>query len=363
MATATPWAAANAKFTANLSGSTSVAAGFMGSDDAQSIDLGGGRVLWQFGDTFWATAAGQTRSQCLFIRNTIAIQTGYDLSTATMTHYTGIAPDGTGTTPGSFYPEIGPCNWLWPMSGVMIDDKLLVASQNIRPDTNILGFGPAGWYAHIIDNPSATPTSWVMTSVPVPSTDTNPAITLQLIDEGDGYIYGYGRGTNLYMHVLRWAREDAKAGRLRNPEWWYGQPYGWSSHTPHRRTKLQPAPILTSVTANEGSVHKKSDNTYVTLQTPDFGPSHLKLATSPALEGPFSSFTDFYTPPESTMMNGPTPQFYVYAGKGHPEQTWSGQGTDDIVMTYATNPYPGGGVDIYTDMTTYWPKVVQVTAL
>jgi hypothetical protein len=57
---------------------------WLGSDDAYSIDLGNGRVLCLFADTFIATTEKNVRSESVMIRNSVGIQSGYDPSAATM---------------------------------------------------------------------------------------------------------------------------------------------------------------------------------------------------------------------------------------------------------------------------------------
>lgn len=360
--TASPWPEAEAKFAQNMSGTTSVAAGFMGSDLASSIDLGGTRVLWLFGDSFWATAAGQTRQQAKFIRNCIALQTGsYDLSAATLTFYAGIEPDGTGTTPGSFFPEIGPADWAWISTGCMIDDKLLLIGSNVQPATGDFPFRGAGTRAYLVDNPASVPSAWIMSPLSTPFTTSSPLPGIQLLDAGDGYIYGFGRGADAWegMYTMRWLRDDAKAGRLMNPQWWRGSTLGWSN-TPQYggRINAQPSPVLQPLIGAEGSVHKRSNNAWVTIQSPAIGATDLAYATSTALSGPFGTLTSFYTPPESG-----NPLYDVYAGKGHAEQTWAGKATNDIVCTYAVNIKAGSGGDIYSDPAVYFPHVVKVTGM
>src|SRR3982751_7065450 len=99
MATATRWSAAENKFKYNVvsgeigqAGAHSVGTGLMGGDGFQAFDLGGGRTGFTTGDTIWATAAGQTRSQCTVLRNSIGIMTGYDFSTSSMAWYSQGTP-------------------------------------------------------------------------------------------------------------------------------------------------------------------------------------------------------------------------------------------------------------------------------
>ena len=57
---------------------------WLGADAAYSIDLGAGRSLWLFGDTFVATSAAAQRTASGMPRNTIGVQEGRDPTTATM---------------------------------------------------------------------------------------------------------------------------------------------------------------------------------------------------------------------------------------------------------------------------------------
>src|SRR5581483_499829 len=61
---------------------------WLGGDAAFSVDLGQGRVLWLFGDTFVSPNASGSRSGAPFARNTLAIEHGDDPSAATIDfHY------------------------------------------------------------------------------------------------------------------------------------------------------------------------------------------------------------------------------------------------------------------------------------
>ena len=88
-----PWQEADALFHSNPK--------WLGSDDAYSIDLGNGRVLWLFGDTFIATSEKNIRRESIMIRNSIAIQSGYDPSAASMKFYWNTK----GNRHQSFFPE------------------------------------------------------------------------------------------------------------------------------------------------------------------------------------------------------------------------------------------------------------------
>ena len=68
---------------------------WLGADGAYSIDLGHGRVLWAFSDSFVARRPGADRPHSAFIHNTVAIQSGYDPSQATTSPAISLAIDET----------------------------------------------------------------------------------------------------------------------------------------------------------------------------------------------------------------------------------------------------------------------------
>ena len=60
---------------------------WLGGDGAYSVDLGGERVLWLFGDSFIADRKAVARNASQIVRNSVAIQTGYDPSKASVKFY------------------------------------------------------------------------------------------------------------------------------------------------------------------------------------------------------------------------------------------------------------------------------------
>jgi hypothetical protein len=94
---------------------------WLGADATFSIDLGQGRVLWMFNDTFVARKPGDDRSHSVFVRNTVAIQSGYDPSHATIKFHWQTR---RGSPSGMFASE-GPV-WMWAGSGIRIGNRLLL---------------------------------------------------------------------------------------------------------------------------------------------------------------------------------------------------------------------------------------------
>ena len=89
---------------------------WLGADDAHSVDLGGGRVLWLFADTFVSTARPgwprllPARRTAAMIRNSVAIQSGYDPSTASIAFYWR----GITSAPMPWYVSAATARWLIP---------------------------------------------------------------------------------------------------------------------------------------------------------------------------------------------------------------------------------------------------------
>src|ERR1051325_10966320 len=142
--TASPWPEADKLFHSDRQ--------WLGSDAAFSIDLGEGRVLWMFGDTFVGRKPSDTRRNASFVRNTVAIQTGYDPARATIKFYWRTVAG----RPSEIFPSEGKI-WMWPSSGIRIGGRLLLFCTRVAAtrDKKFLGFQLAGWSAFAVDNPDS----------------------------------------------------------------------------------------------------------------------------------------------------------------------------------------------------------------
>jgi hypothetical protein len=307
---------------------------WLGADAAFSIDLGGDRVLWLFGDTFVARQSGGGRSGAFFPRNTVALQTGRDPSTATLSFYWGTAANGD---PSSYFADKAP-HWLWPQHGVRLEGRLLVFLQEIEADSGGLGFKAVGGTAVSIDNPDDPPSKWSPQPVPVPMHDFGSIIGASVLASAD-YLFAVSLvepgGHDAFL--VRWPLMAARAGSLASPEWWSGS---WGAGSPTALWKSG---------APELSVQQRG-STFVSIQSLGFGSTTIGALTAPALTGPWSKPVEIYRPPESDRKN-----VLVYAAKAHPELTGA-----DLVVTYASN-----STDLATlasDTSLYFPRFVRVSA-
>jgi len=323
---ARPWLEADGLFTGD--------ALWLGGDGAYSVDLGRGRVLWLFGDSFIATSAAHRRDASVMVRNSVGIQTGYDPSHAFMRFYYARVDQH----PASFIPEDG-STWFWPGHGIRIGDNALLFYGRVRQTgSGMWGFSGGAWTAFVVTNPEDEPPAWQMIEANVAATgDVNlGGAVLQIADKL--YVYGEG-GSQHDIYLARFDTHLALQGNLSTPEWWSHD--GW-------RVGATPTPIIT-IGAPEYSVNfAASLGSYLFVQSEGFGATTLAVRTAPNPEGPWSEPRDLLRPPESFAADP-----FVYAGKAHPELTGA-----DLVATYVPSAFEDGPPDPTEKL--YYPRFVRI---
>lgn len=329
---AEPWPEAEAMFKKDPK--------WIGGDSAYSIDLGGGRVLWLFGDSFIANTAARSRSDSVMVRNCIAIQTGYDPTTASMKYHW----NETGTRPSSFFGAPTASTWYWPGDGVRIGSRLILFLNELKAVSNGLGFEGVGWTAVAIENPQADPSKWVVTKL---KTEQQFGVTLgagSLVDRGYLYAFSAGLLNQVPTYLARWPISAIAANTLTGTEWFAGR-RGWLT-----ADKINAPTAVASVLQSEFTVFPtKTPAPFVLIQTSGFGGATLAYETAHSLSGPYSGAQTFYLPPERTE-----PKIMIYSAKMHPEQSAPGF---DVVATYCTNSlnFP----TLVKDMSLYFPRFVR----
>jgi hypothetical protein len=307
---------------------------WLGSDGGFSIDLGKGRVLWSFGDTLVVKKAGDTRKMAAFVHNTVAIQTGYDPSTAQMKYY---------WRRWGSHMEIFPSDgkvWMWPSHGIRIGNRLVVFCSRIqnRPVKGSFAFEGVGSQAFVIENPDAAPTEWKMRAVM--KDDTKVMVGSAVMQQGD-YIYVYCESENVPLHdifLARWKAVDFAAASFDGMEWWNGG--GWSA-------RANREPVMRAV-SSELSVQANPRGGFVEVNSQGWGASDIVMRTAPKLEGPWSEAKKIYHPPE-----GDRPHVLTYAGKAHPELRGA-----DLILTYGING--SDEADGNGDTSLYFPRFARM---
>jgi Domain of unknown function (DUF4185) len=323
---------------------------WIGGDAAYTVDLGGDRVLWLFGDSFIATTANRLRSESVMVRNSIAVQTGRDPTTATAAFHwlEPASPD----TPEAYFPEpLETETWLWPLDGAPVGNSVVLFFTRVTRTNTGLGFDGVDWQARRIENPADDPDLWQITALKAPS---NPwriflgtAVTVR-----DGYLLAYGMQEPSHdLFVMRWNLAAAEAGQLHTGQWWCGDD-GDNTHDSDNdwHVDCEPARLLPSVAA-ELSVHRDpGTGGWLFTESVGFGQSELnvRLATDPM--GPWSTPQVVFRPPEWDW-----PGALMYAGKAHPELNCADA---DAVLTYMVNSFDFA--TLVNDQRYYYPRFVKL---
>lgn len=334
MIKATPWPEADALFRKD--------ARWLGGDDAYSIDLGAGRILWLFGDSFIATSPAGKRQESLMVRNTLAIQRGYDPSSASIKFYWRTK----NRKPASFFAE-SPKVWYWPGHGIRVDGRLLIFLMKIHATKSGLGFEAFGWSVVAIDNPDDEPSHWKLRWLQVPQNDLQVIIGSASVIRINEFVYAFSTQESTAKHdvyLVRWPLAKAGEGDLREPYWWCGEKYGWVSQELVSRR----ASAVFSGAQTEFTVHRDPRlNRFIQVQTVGFGAANMAFRSADRLTGRWSSLENFYRPPESDRAGT-----MVYAGKMHPALTGS-----DLVFTYVVNRTDFG--ELVNDSSVYYPRFLK----
>jgi hypothetical protein len=318
---------------------------WLGADGAYTIDLGDGRVLWLFGDSFIATTSADSRSASTMVRNSIAVMTGHDLLTASMQFaWTASSP------PDAFVTEDG-SNWFWPADGVRVPNGPLVMFMNEQTSSSGgLGFAATGYHAVIVSDPSGAPTSWQPASIAVAPApyDATAAVACSVVDPAsDTLVALLVDGSNHHGRLVRWPMASVAAGDLTSPAWWSGSQ--WTSDG-------SSVAVVIDNGATECSLSQLADGTWLHVSSQGFGATTIAIRTAPRIEGPWSDPDDVFEPPESQVPNA-----FVYAGKAHPTLTTHAPDAT-LVVSYANNSFTFSDLFAPANVDTlYWPHVAELT--
>ena len=324
---------------------------WLGADAALTVPLSEGRILWLFGDTFVAISNDHVRSQSEMVRNTVAIQTGDDPRTASITFHWRQDDDGS---PASYFPEHGE-QWYWPGHGIRLDEGPLVIflyAIVATPGQN-LGFASRSYAIAIIDNPETSPDTWDVRIVDVVPSAFDAIPATAVVRDG-AYIVAVAirqEGTHAGA-LVRYPVRSLARGDVGTAEWWAGDDRGWVPAS--LLGESGPAFVLDDAGA-ECSLHWDTrTRSFLHIASYGFGATTIGLRSATALTGPWSSPMVVYRPPESDSARP-----FVYAAKAHP--MLRGPDAVDLVVTYATNSFE------FRDLLTrpgasslYWPRFVVV---
>jgi hypothetical protein len=330
---AEPWPEADALFRTNPR--------WLGSDDAYSVDLGDGRVLWLFGDTFISTSKKNVRRRSAMIRNSVGIQSGYDPSTASMQFYWRTREG----KPRSFFPEEAE-TWFWPGHGIVVKDRLFIFVMAIRSSSEGLGFETFGWRAISVSDFDQAPSEWDLRWLETPENPYGLVVSGSVIRMGEFICAFCVQEPDHTIHLVRWPVAQVMDEDLSQPQWWTGEEKGWV----HERDLLQKPQPLFSEGQNEFTVHYEPLlDRFLEIQTVGFGQADLGFRLADAPTGPWTPIERFYRPEEHQI-----PKILIYAAKAHPHLTGA-----DLVLTYATNTFPFARLVRRDDL--YYPRFLRAS--
>jgi hypothetical protein len=310
---------------------------WLGGDGATSIDLGNGRVLWLFGDSFIDLAGTGSRRASDLVRNSLAIQTGYDPSKASMKFYWHIQEG----KPGAFFAHKGD-KWFWPASGIMIGRHLIIFLMEIKEASNELGFDACGWKAVWISNPQEEPNRWKLTSLISPQIKGLVAGSGNPIMEKGFLTVCAADSRDRSVYLMRWPESSASYGILTKPQLWAGDKAGWE-----KGEKSKPARIISGGQMEFTVEYQPHFERYLQVQTLSIMNPCLAAASAKSMTGPWSAQACFFTPPEQG-----SPELLIYAGKSHSELIGA-----DMVFTYVVNTTKEDR--LFDDMSIYFPIMLK----
>jgi hypothetical protein len=312
---------------------------WLGGDAAFSVDLGGERILWLFGDSFVGDGSSPERASATFVRNSAAVQQGRDPARATIA-FAWREEDGE---PASWIPEDGAI-WRWPSHGIVLDGVLTLFTWRIeRTGEGAFGFRAVGWDAWRVADTSGAPRDWTLEPCAGFTTPFPIVMGVAVLEQGEHVLaYAVREPGNHDVYLLRYGREDFRSGRLTAPEW-----FDRDHWVPQAELTGAPAPVIAGA-HTEFSVQRLPDGRLVQVQTEGFGASVVIARTALHPEGPWSPPIEVARPPESAREG-----ILVYAAKAHPELIGA-----ELVVTYATNSTDLG--TLVRDDSLYYPRFLRI---
>ena len=314
---------------------------WLGADGAHSIDLEDGRLLWLFGDSFINTKGTSHRRDAFLVRNSVALQFGYDPLNARIQFIWG----GTPELPNAYFKRSDP-SWFWPGHGVRLDDHVLLFLLEIRSAKNPLGFTVAGTQIAKLSGIDGESAQWHVVWLDTP-TDwfSRPWATAYLL-KLERYVYAFlvDAASDHNVHLARWPLDAARRGDLAQPQWWAGKEQGW------RLASEQPNPpkALFDRGQTEFTVHYDPLGQHFFLfQTLGFGAAQIAYRRAAHITGPWSAPTAIYRPPEYDIE-----RVLIYGAQAHPAL----QGTE-LVLTYNSNHLDTEVLFSRTDL--YYPRFLK----
>ncbi|MCG2462839.1 DUF4185 domain-containing protein [Flavobacteriaceae bacterium F89] len=308
-----------------------------GADGGATIDLGKGKILWLFSDTFIDTLATGKRRNSKIINNSIAIQDGNSLADSKISFYYR----GTREKPKSFF-ELPGDTWFWTGHGTIVKDKLIIFLFEEKKTNTAFGFESIGWRVAIIENPNDKPQKWRITySRELDTFGVIVGSSAVLKDKDFIYAYGVLEPGSHEVYLLRFPIDNIIDGDLSGLQWWMNGI--WKT-----RTSLDPKPTPLFKGQTEFSIHYQPNlGKFIQIQTYGFGDASLGYRLATRLEGPWSKPVIFYKPELDDQKD------FVYTANAHPELN-----NDGIIISYNVNNFDFER--LLSNENIYFPRLIKI---
>jgi hypothetical protein len=362
--------------------------GWTGADAAGAVDLGDGRTLWMFGDTWIGKICdGKRLPGARMANNSIAV------------HPTDRAEPWRPPDPRSVQFLWGPLDkegqptawivppsargrvenrdsrdWFWATGGAVVVSRekgagrrLIVFLFRTRRDPHgkgVWSFATVGTSLAVIDNVSDPPEHWRPRVVDIPGTGTlkdrsDGQSALEILwgmsavaqlgtaeEAGRALVFGTRKSGPFEMGLLM-ARAPAAIERLN--DWRF---LGESNAVTAASTAARP---IANGLVSEFSIEEMRDRgrpIWVLVQSEPFLGKRIFVRTAPQPEGPWSPRRVIYNVPDIARSRN----YFTYAAKGHAALSRPGE----LLVTYLVNSQNFG--DLVTDTSIYHPKFLRVPA-
>lgn len=316
---------------------------WVGGDGAYSIDVGNERVLWLFGDSWIDTTGQGTRQNAVMVSNTLAIQRGYDPSTASIKFFWHQQRDKT----EAHFPDTDTVRY-WPGHGIRVGDKLLLFLMGVYSSEKGLGFEVKDWTPLLILNPDDDPDKWELKSLEAKSNNLQIIVGSGGVLQWENFVYAFSAQELESKHdiyLVRWSIKNIMEGQLDLMQWWAGDQLGWIDQIDDINCAI---PVF-SKGQTEFTVHyDEKESVFVEIQTVGFGSATIVRRTATSITGPWSDPETIFSPAQNQF-----PNIMIYQGKAHPYLLGA-----NPVVTYCTNSFEFA--DHLKENWLYYPRFVRI---
>lgn len=347
--------------------------GWTGGDVAASVDLGDGRTLWLFGDSwFGAAAEGRHLPGSIMVNNSIAVSTERN-SEIRLEFFSGPTDaEGRPTAwiapaPPVVLPDATERTWYWPSGAVAVlpgpdgARRLAIFLFHVRridDRSSVWNFESAGSAVAIVSNMDAPVPNWRVEQSAIPhaissrasresgAPETNWGNAVWLDPDGEFlYIYGVREQPPMNKQLIL-ARTVPRAVEQFDQWRFYAGNDQWSTKS------ADAAPIagamVTEFTVQTWPAGPKP--LLIMVQSEALFGRRILLRTTRRPEGPWSDPVPVYTVPDVEKDR----DYFTYAAKGHPHLSPPGA----LLITYLVNSHDFA--KMFNDASIYRPRFIRV---